>query len=277
MNQLVVAANDDYFFMLKWCLSSFFTYHRQNDWHVIFLDVGCSHSTRSILERIGECVSYPPHNIPNSRGLIFPATFARLASLSEHIPREGIYLYLDTDSLFFASLDPVMYQFRKSSAPFAIAAEDDPGFWAGKMRDCWIGEIPKELIGQHRWADLPILNTGLLLAQGPEVSALATFSERLYDLYAEHLQYAEQTILASLIYEWDIPFLKIPHHCHCFTWERSLGQDGPGDRYLTATPTYQDHLVTMRHFCSQSKGVLAELRPQLDQKYGPLFAQLLQG
>jgi len=274
MNQLVVVANDDYFFMLKWCLASFFTYHRRNDWNVIFLDVGCSPSTRSILERIGQCVSYPPHRAANSQGLVFPAAFARLASLSEHVPDQGIYLYVDTDSLFFASLDPLIRQFRQSGIPLAIAVEDDPGFRLAPMWESWIGEIPREFIGQHRWRDLPILNTGMLLAQGSQLRPLADFAQRLYALYRDRLQYAEQSLLASLIYEWEVPYLNIPHHVHCFAREQYVSQDRPGRRYVDAAPVYNGHLVTMRHFCANSKGVLGRLRPQLDEKYEHRFSRL---
>ncbi|WP_437192492.1 hypothetical protein [Planctomicrobium sp. SH527] len=255
-------------------LTSFFQYHSRSDWNVIFLDVGCSESVRKSLERIGTCVPYSPHRIPNSHGLVFPAALARLASLAEHIPEQGIYLYVDTDSLFFASMEPVLRQFRRSGLPLAIAIEDDPGFWPGQMQNSWLGEIPPEFLRRSHWQNRPLLNTGLLLAQGTQVRAAAQFARQLYRNYSDRLQHAEQTILASLIYEWEIPYFPLPHHIHCFAREEYLEQDRPGVRYVDAAPRYLDHLVTMRHFCGRTKSVLRDFRTPLDQKYEAGFRQL---
>ena len=79
----------------------------------------------------------------------------------------------------------------------------------------------------------------------------------------------EQTVLASLVYEDDLPFFSIPIIQHCYVWEKFIKHKGKGIPYVDTTPMLNDQPVVFRHFCgTPNKDVLAKLIPALKKQFG---------
>ena len=80
--------------------------------------------------------------------------------------------------------------------------ENDPRYYRDPVHASWEeGVIPEQWVHRERWAHLPILNTGVLLAIGSTAAETGRQCVELYETFKTRFRYGEQTIINAVLYE----------------------------------------------------------------------------
>jgi lipopolysaccharide biosynthesis glycosyltransferase len=273
MKKILVYACDHAFF--KYTKASFFSFckhHSISDWRVIFADVGLYPWQKAELSRFGEVVEYEPCRLKQQNGYIFPATRARIKMLADFVDDDTVLLYLDSDTLIFENTDELVLKFVESKKTIAIFFEDIDEFWRIPASFGWINStIPEEFKNQNRWRNEPMANTGVLLAQGAGAREIGETGMSLYEKYDTQLMLGEQTIIVSLLYEREIPHMKLSPRYHCLAWEKHITHMDAGAKYVTTRPFFRGESIAIRHFAGRGhdfKDALNKALPLLDTNEG---------
>ena len=223
------------------------------------------------LAQFGEVPDYLPSDVPRQHDIVYPTSHARLKMLTEFVDNDSVYLYIDSDTLIFENLDKLISQFIDSGKPIAIGVEDIEEFWRMPASYAWRDhKIPEEFHNQDKWRNAPITNAGVLLAQGEWIREFGETAIGLYKKYDAQVWLAEQTILLSLLYDREIPFMKLPPKYNCFAWENCITHMGTDPKYRGTRPFFRGESVAIRHFAGNEadsqpcKIVLNKLLPSLD-------------
>jgi lipopolysaccharide biosynthesis glycosyltransferase len=251
---LVYACDHAYFKYTKASFASFCEHHSLSEWQVIFADVGLHQWQKAELSCFGEVVQYEPCHHKQMNGFIFTAARARIKILTDFIRDDTVLLYLDSDTLIFDNLDNLVSVFVDSGKTIAILLEDIDEFWRTPASYGWRdAKIPEEFQNQDKWRGEPMANTGVLLAQGVGARKLGEISMSLYEKHGNLFRLGEQTIIASLLYEREIPFMKLTPRYHCLVWEKHITHIGEGFKYVATQPFFRGERVAIRHFAGSNR------------------------
>lgn len=265
---LAYACDHNYFRYTKASFASFCNHHSLSEWRVIFANVGMYEWQRAELARFGEVHEYPPSNVPQQFNIVYSSSRARLKMLTEFVDDDTILLYIDSDTLIFENVDKLISQFISSGKPIAIAVEDIDEFPRKPASYAWRDhKIPEEFRNQDKWRSEPIINAGVVLAQGIWVREFGQTAFDLYERYETQVWLAEQAIIITLLYDREIPYMKLPLKYHCFALENFISHEGTGPRYVGTRPFYRGESVAIRHFVGparECKYALDEAIPLLD-------------
>ncbi len=263
---LLYACNHFFYNYTKASFASFCENHSLFEWRVIFADVGLEAWQRTELARFGEVVAYPPSTIAQPNGNVWPSARARLMMLTDFVLDDTVLLYIDSDTLIFDNLDSLMCEFVESDMPFAIFVEDIAEWVHYPAAFLWRDHrIPNEFKNQDKWRNAPFANAGVLLAQGRMARELGEIGMSVYEKYNSEANFAEQTVTVSLLYDREIPFMKLPPRYNCLVYEEHITHMGTGPKYVGTRPYFRGESVAIRHFAGpQFKGGLDEALPFLD-------------
>lgn len=264
---LAYACDHNYFDYTKVSFASFCEHHHLAEWEVIFGDVGLSPEQATELSHYGTVMKYEPSRRKIQDDVIIPSARARLAMLSDLVDDDAMLLYLDSDTLIFENLDALVSEFVRSGKPVGAFFEDIDEFGRPPASYAWRDhDIPRLFCKQDRWRNAPMVNAGVLLAQGAQARAVGEAAVALFDEFEPDLWLAEQTILVSLLYDCEIPCFRLPVKYNCVAWEKHIVHVGSGRPYVATRPYFRGEPVAIRHFAwSPCKGPLREALPMLAQ------------
>jgi lipopolysaccharide biosynthesis glycosyltransferase len=222
------------------------------------------------LAHFGEVVDYPRGT--NAKfGIVWPSARARLKMLMDFTSDDNVLLYLDSDTLIYENLDKLVSEFIELGRPIAIGLEDIDEFWRSPVSCAWSdGKIPIEFQNQDKWHNAPMANAGVILAQGAGAWELGEAGMDVYEKYNSQLWLAEQTVINTLLYDQEIPYMKLPPRYNCFALEEHITHKGAGPRYVGTKPFFRGESVAIRHFAGSEanqkpcKIILDEALPLLD-------------
>jgi hypothetical protein len=245
---LLFACNHLFFEYTKAAFASFFQYHSISEWKVIFADVGLKSAQRIEFSQFGEIVDYPPSTVSNF-GVIWPSARARLKMLGDFIFDDSILLYLDSDILVFDNIDKLLMDFKTSGHPIGIFVEDIDEWVRLPASLLWKDhEIPEEFRNQEKWRNAPFANAGVMLAQGHFAKQFGEIALGLYEKYEERAAFAEQTIIVSLLYDRQIPYMNLAPRYNCMAFEKYITHVGSSHRYVHVPPIFRGEKIAIRHF-----------------------------
>lgn len=254
---LVYACDHRYFDYTLSSLASFMEHHNSSVWEVICVDVGMTESQRQKLEGFARIIAAERCTAVQQHGIVYPSGRARVKILSDIVFEDTVMVYMDSDTLVFGSIEEILESFIQSGRAIAVAYEDDPNFGCPEMSYAWKdGVIPLVFQNQARWRHATMLNTGVLFARGEMARKIGVDGVQIYDQHTDRIRLAEQTVIASLIYEYEIPVFRLPIKYNCFVWEKALTHASPPE-YASCAPFYGGVPVVVRHFCGyDAKGAL---------------------
>lgn len=259
MKRLLVLGSDAAYF--EYTLIAIGSFLQHNDgWDVLVMDVGLTAAQISALKELAAVEPFPREEFRGS-GFYIPTAKARCQALTQ-FPQDGqLMLYIDSDTVTLGSVEPLIQLFLASGCPIGIAAEDDPRFLTFPIITMWKNRtIPAVFKNRDRWANLPVLNTGVMLATGREAAKTGQLALSLYEPLKQEFLCGEQTIIGSIIYEDELEYFPIPTKYHCFLMEKHLRISGKP--YIDPVYLDQDQIV-IRHFCFNNKVLLNRLKPDL--------------
>ena len=265
MKRLLVLGSDAAYFEYTLIAICSFLQHNEN-WDVLVMDVGLTAAQVSTLKELAAVEPFPREEFRGS-GFYIPTAKARCQALSQ-FPQDGqLMLYIDSDTVTLGSVEPLIQNFLASGCPIGIAAEDDPRFVTFPMNTMWKNRIIHSTFkNRDRWSNLPVLNTGIMLAAGKEAAKTGQLALSLYEPLKQEFLCGEQTIIGSIIYEEALEFFPIPTRYHCFLMEKYLRKSGKP--YVDPVYLDQDQIV-IRHFCFSNKVFLNTLKPALMNYFCP--------
>jgi lipopolysaccharide biosynthesis glycosyltransferase len=249
-NKIIIYASDDIFFeYARASFASFCKHHSLSEWRIIFADVGLQPWQQAELARFGEIIAYEPYRLKQQHDVIYSAACARIKMLADFVNDESVLLYLDSDTLIFENLDKLMVEFVDSEKPIAIGIEDIEEFWRVPVSYAWReGKIPEEFKNQDKWRNAPMANAGVLLAQGAVARELGEIGMRMCAQYGAQLWLPEQAVIDTLLYDREIPYMKLPPRYNCLAWEKHISHVGEGPKYVGTRPYFRGESVAIRHF-----------------------------
>lgn len=257
---LIYSTDSNYADYTKVSLLSFL--HHNPGWKVLVMDVGMTPEQVAWFSDYATVETQTPD--PERRVLFIPSGLARVQMLSRFAGEGKLLFYLDGDTLIYGSVEPMIERFLASGKPFGLGAEDNwKVWWAAKMHKAWKGPIPEEDLPRWRtWQREPVMNTGVLLATGPEAAKVSALAMALYQKHRLKLVWSEQTAIDSAIYELGFPYHQLSLQEHYFGREWWVSHPGRR-RYIDGTPRVFGQEVLIRHFCHTNKKLLKKLFPKI--------------
>jgi lipopolysaccharide biosynthesis glycosyltransferase len=253
---LVYACDSTFYEYCKASFASFCEYHSLSEWRVIFADVGLHSSQKRELACFGEVIEYEPYRLKQFDGVVFSAARARIEMLTDFIDDDNVLLYVDSDTLIFDSLDRLVSDFASSGKAIGIYLEEIHEFWRSPVSSAWLnGAIPAEFKNQDKWRNAPMANAGVLLAQGPGAREIGRVGISVYERYSDKLWLPEQAVIDTLLYDKDIPFMKLAPRYNCMAWERHITHAGKGPRYVKTRPSFRGETLAIRHFAGHDENM----------------------
>jgi hypothetical protein len=245
---LAYSCDHKFFEYAKASFASFCEYHSLSEWRVIFADVGLHPCEKVELARFGEVIEYP-------RATNFwPSALAKIQMLTDFTRDDAVLVYLDSDTLIFDNLDNLVSEFVKSDKPLALLIEDIHEFGRETVSWAWRNrKIPEEFRNQDKWRNAPMANAGVFLAQGTTARELGELGIKVFDKYKDQLWLGEQTVIDTLLYDREIPFMKLPPRYNCLAWERHIAHVGPGPKYAGTRPYFRGKSIAIRHFAGSDE------------------------
>jgi len=264
MTKRVCWVTDAQFFPFASLSIASFLRHNQG-WHLTVYDIGMDRQQRSTLASYAEIIPYPRDFEPT--GYYSPGSKARICMLT-NIPEGELLLYLDSDSIVFSSVDPIVQEFLASNHTVGMTMEDYHTAWPSHpIAAAWFDEsLPRRAFpGYERWKNNRVLNAGVILAS-PAVVPAAIKALELYESLKPGLRLQEQTLLNSVFFEEQLSIHYLPYWQHCMADERYVDHP-PGELY-DQTPSCDEQRIIVRHFCGPgNQAVLQACFGRLAKKY----------
>ena len=201
MRRLVSIDTDAKFFPLfQAALKSFLKYNP--GWDVEIIDVGMTDEQLQEISDVGRIVA-----LDKDESKRWPSIFPRLAYFRDNPNRTDLLFHLDADTLTFASIEPLVGQFVRSRADFAI-------------REFAVHAI-HEYIRSHRlarqifpnfdrWKDRPNCNAGVTLTTGSMFAEIADKVLKIAKTHSGLFLNHDQEIMVSILYDDDYKLLPMP-------------------------------------------------------------------
>jgi lipopolysaccharide biosynthesis glycosyltransferase len=243
------ASDHNYFEYIKASFASFCQYNSLSEWRVVFGDIGLHSWQRAELARFGEVVQYESSPFKQQHGIVYPATHAKLKMLMDFALNDDVLLLLDADTLIFENLDKLVSEFVDSAKSVAILVEDIPEYERSPASYGWRGHrIPAIFKNREKWRNAPMANAGVLLAQGAGARDLGECGINIYEKYRSRIFVAEQTVIVSLMYDKQMPFMRLAPRYNCLAWENYIMHLGIGPHYVETQPFFRGEKIAVRHF-----------------------------
>ncbi len=207
--------------------------------------------------------------LPNGGECIYiPTARVRCHMLEEVLAAGDFFAYFDADGFVVSPVEPLVEELLLSGKQFALFEESDPrfhrtlireGFHAGKIPEAWFPD--REL-----WQDNPMINSGMILAHGPDALKAGVLAREAYPDCEPYLRFGEQGVIGAAVFETRLPWRKLHTHEHCSQFEHHVRHSG---RPYIDQSTIDGGRVIFRHFCAvENKQALFVRTKQLSAYYG---------
>lgn len=234
-------------------------------WNLVFYDVGLTDDQRLTLAKLGVDVrvATPDHWVHNAQ--------AKIRIFSD-VGHDEILLFLDSDTIVYDSVEPMVADFMASEKPIGLYPEGEKVQWLKCMAAGWKDSVTRDQNPEFmadfphwkQWDNKPILNAGVILATH-KINESGKLMFELYERWKQDCIYCEQTIISSVVRDRNIPYFPLNDLQHCLLWEEWMNH--PGEPYMQA-PLLDGKPVLIRHFCGKrTKPVLDQALPKLMAAY----------